>query len=43
MQLVFHINQVINALENGLVDQRDTSVMVRLRHLCELIPTVNED
>jgi hypothetical protein len=43
MQLVFHVNQVINALENGLVDHADTSIMGRLRRLRELIPTVDDD
>jgi hypothetical protein len=37
MKLVFHVNQIVNALENGLVDPGDTAIMVRLRRLCELI------
>lgn len=37
MKVMFHINQVINALENGLIAPDDTAVLVRLRRLCELI------
>jgi hypothetical protein len=37
MQLVFHINQVINALANGLVVADDAAVTARLHRLAELL------
>jgi hypothetical protein len=40
MEVVFHINQVINALESGLVDRSNPALAARLDRLGELIHAV---
>lgn len=42
MSVMFHVNQVINALENGIAPLDEHGLLPRLRYLAKLIPPMDE-